>query len=105
MPIIIPTVAELDRMDPRQRAAVAKRISSEKARVADSVIALMGTGHASSLLSEDIAAARRRAVMEMNAATGQQIAASASLMLAEIGPDPDAARHVAELDSSIGRKR
>jgi len=82
MPIIIPTTDEIQRMDARQRAALARRIRMDKARAKQSIDLLT---HGSIL--------------------GSAIATMARDIHARTPPDPDAQRHVLELLQAIGPQR
>jgi hypothetical protein len=78
MPIIIPTADEIERMDSRQRAALAKRYKNDWARAAKSV-----------------------QILTYGSIVGLQIANEAREIEKAIGPDPDAAAHVAALLEAI----
>lgn len=74
MPIIIPTAEEVERMDARQKAALKKRMGLTKREVQRTVEVL---GY------------------------GDVVRAQADLWFDLYGPDPDAARHRAELLESL----
>ena len=78
MPIIIPTPDEIARMDSRQRAALAKRVRSDRARAAKSVD-----------------------LLTYGSLVGLQIATEARELERTMPADPDAAEHVAALLRAI----
>lgn len=82
MPIIIPTTDEIQRMDARQRAALARRIGRDKSRAKASI-----------------------ELLTYGTVLGNAISGMARDIHARTPPDPDAQRHVVELLHAIGPQR
>ena len=95
MPIIIPTAAEIDRMDARQRAALVRRLPSTREDVADAL----------HRLDRDITAVipRRREYMSSRDFDAQAEIAEARRILAGMPRDPDARKHVRALVQALRR--
>ena len=94
MPIVIPTAAEIERMNNRQRIALAKRLPATRSELADALAAL-------TLVGLDPFPTRRAVTIATARAAGSAEAERARLLLAAMPPDPDAAQHVADLLKAI----
>ena len=94
MPILIPTAGEIQRMDHRQRAALAKRLPDTRRELAESLaaLALEGLDPFPSRRDVRIAKARMRGSLDED---------QARQLLATMTPDPDAAQHVTDLLQAI----
>lgn len=94
MPILIPTAGEIQRMDHRQRAALAKRLPATRKEITDSLatLALDGLDPFPSRRDVRIAKARMRGSLDAH---------QARQLLTNMPPDPDAAQHVADLLEAI----
>jgi hypothetical protein len=94
MPILIPTAGEIQRMDHRQRAALAKRLPATRKELADALasLALRGLDPFPSRRDVRIAKARMRGSLDAD---------QARRLLATMTPDPDAAQHVTDLLEAI----
>ena len=103
MPIVIPTVAEIERMDTRQREAIARRIDADRERAADSLALLLGRPRVTVrfVSRADIKAARTRSSQRRAKDDAATIVADARFLLDRMPPDPDAARHVALVMEAI----
>ena len=86
MPILIPTAAEIQRMDHRQRAALAKRIPATRKELADSLARLALDGL-------DPFPSRREVRIAKQRAAGSAEADQARALLATMPPDPDVEWH------------
>ena len=86
MPILIPTAAEIQRMDHRQRATLAKRLPATRKELAGTLarLALDGLDPFPSRREVGIAKARE---------AGSAEADQARAILAEMPPDPDVEWH------------
>jgi hypothetical protein len=90
MPIVIPTAGEIQRMDHRKRAALAKRIPSTRRELAESLALL-------ALEGLDPFPSRREVRIAKQRATGSREADQARHLLAAMPRDPDARQHVIDL--------
>ena len=86
MPIVIPTAGEIQRMDHRQRAALAKRLPSTRRELADTLASLALDGL-------DPFPSRREVRIAKQRAAGSDEADQAREILATMPPDPDAEWH------------
>jgi hypothetical protein len=86
MPILIPTAGEIERMDHRTRAALARRLPATRRDLADSLASLALDGLDPFPSRREVRIARARAV-------GSNEADQARALLAEMPPDPDAEWH------------
>lgn len=107
MPIIIPTIDEIERMDIRQREQLIKRIDNDRARAADSIAFLTSKPRirVSFVSNADIRAAIRRSAKKHERDDAEMIIADARFMLSMMPVDPQANRHRQELIEATGRKR
>ena len=94
MPILIPTAGEIQRMDHRQRAALAKRLPATRRD-------LSGTLAALALDMLDPFPSRREVRIAKARATGSAEADQARAILATMPIDPDYAQHVNDLLEAI----
>lgn len=94
MPILIPTAGEIQRMDHRQRAALAKRLPSTRRDLADSLAAL-------ALEGLDPFPSRREVRMAKARAAGSSEADQARAILATMPPDPDVEWHRTLLQTAL----
>ena len=94
MPIMLPTAAEIECMDHRQRIALAKRLPATRRELADALAALTLNGL-------DPFPTRRAVTVATARAAGSAEADRARLLLAAMPPDPDAAQHVVDLLKAI----
>jgi hypothetical protein len=86
MPIVIPTVDEIERMDHRTRAALARRLPATRRNLADSLASLALDGL-------DPFPSRREVRIAKARALGSNEADQARALLAAMPPDPDAEWH------------
>jgi hypothetical protein len=86
MPIVIPTAGEIQRMDHRQRAALAKRLPATRKELADTLARLALDGL-------DPFPSRREVRIAKQRATGSAEADQARALLATMPPDPDVEWH------------
>lgn len=107
MPIIIPTIDEIERMDARQREQCIKRIDADRARAADSIAFLTHKPRirVSFVSNADIKAARSRSAQKREQDEGEAIRADARFLLRQMPADSDALLHRKEAIEAIGRKR
>ena len=107
MPIIIPTIDEIERMDIRQREQLIKRINNDRARAADSIAYLTRKPRirVSFVSNADIRAAMARSAQNREQDEAEMIIADARFMLGRMPVDPQASRHRQELIEATGRKR
>ena len=94
MPILIPTAGEIQRMDHRQRAALAKRLPATRRDLTDTLARLALDGL-------DPFPSRREVRIAKQRATGSAEADQAREILATMPPDPDVADHVVALCEAI----
>lgn len=94
MPILIPTAGEIQRMDHRQRAAIAKRLPSTRRDLSDTLAALALDGL-------DPFPSRREVRIAKQRAAGSAEADQARAILAAMPIDPDAAWHRILLQTAI----
>ena len=94
MPIMLPTAAEIERMNNRQRIALAKRLPSTRRELADALATL-------TLVGLDPFPTRRAVTIATARAAGSAEADEARRLLAAMPPDPDAAQHVVDLHKAI----
>jgi hypothetical protein len=94
MPILIPTAGEIQRMDHRQRAALAKRLPATRRDLADSLAPSTSTDY-------DPFPSRREVRIAKQRAAGSAEADQARAILATMPPDPDVAEHVAALREAL----
>jgi hypothetical protein len=94
MPIIIPTAGEIQRMDHRQRAALAKRLPVTRRDLADSIARLALDGL-------DPFPSRRQVRIAKQRATGLAEADQARAILATMPPDPDVEWHRILLQTAL----
>lgn len=107
MPIVIPTIDEIERMDVRQREQLIKRIDGDRVRAADSIAFLTGKPRirVSFVSNADIRAAMARSARKRQEDDAEQIIADARYLLSRMKSDPDASRHRKEAIEATGRKR
>jgi hypothetical protein len=86
MPILIPTAGEIQRMDYRHRAVLAKRLPAIRRDLADTLARLALDGL-------DPFPSRREVRIAKQRAAGSAEADQAGAMLATMPPDPDAEWH------------
>jgi hypothetical protein len=86
MPIVIPTAGEIQRMDHRHRAALAKRLPSTRKDLADTLARLALDGL-------DPFPSRREVRIAKQRAAGSAEADQARVILATMPPDPDVEWH------------
>ena len=94
MPILRPTAGEIERMNQRQRIAIAKRLPATRRELADALAAL-------TLVGLDPFLTRRAVTIATARAAGSAEADRARQLLAAMPPDPDAAQHVVDLLKAI----
>ena len=94
MPIMLPTAAEIERMDHRQRIALAKRLPATRRELADALATLTLNGL-------DPFPTRRAVTIATARAAGSAEADEARRLLAAMPEDPDAAQHVVDLLKAI----
>jgi hypothetical protein len=94
MPILIPTAGEIQRMDHRQRAALAKRLPATRRELSDSLAALALDGL-------DPFPSRREVRIAKQRATGSAEADQARAILATMPPDPDVEWHRTLLQTAL----
>ena len=94
MPIMLPTAAEIERMDHRQRIALAKRLPSTRRELADALATL-------TLVGLDPFPTRRAVTIATARAAGSAEAERARHLLAAMPADPDAAQHTVDLLKAI----
>ena len=90
MPIVIATAGEIQRMDHRQRAALAKRLPATRRDLSDTLARLALDGL-------DPFPSRREVRIAKQRAAGSNEADQARALLAAMPIDPDYAQHVADL--------
>ena len=95
MPIVIPTVDEIERMDARQREAIVRRIEFDRERAADSLALLLDRPRVTVrfVSRADIKAARTRSSQRRAKDDAATIVADARYLLDRMPVDPDAAWH------------
>lgn len=98
MPIIIPTAAEIERMDQRQRIALAKRLPATRRELTHGLAALTLTGL-------DPFPPRSAVLIATTRAAGSAEEDRARQLLAEMPEDPDAAQHTTDLHKAIASAR
>lgn len=103
MPIVIPTVDEAERMDPRQQEAVLKRLGKDRERAADTIAFLTGKPRAYSpfVTRAEIRAAMRRSAERRARDEAAAIVADARFLLYRMPEDPDAPQHVQDLIEAV----
>lgn len=103
MPIVIPTVDEIERMDVRQRECVAKRIENDRVRAADSIAALLDRPRVRVrfVSNADIRAARVRSAQRREKDDAAAIMADARFLLKGMPVDQEAARHRRDILNSL----
>ena len=94
MPILIPTAGEIQRMNPRERAAHAKRIPEIRTLLTDSLTQLALDGL-------DPFPSRREGRMAKARAIGSAEADQARAILATMPPDPDVEWHRTLLQTAL----
>ena len=94
MPILIPTAGEIERMDHRQRIALAKRLPSTRRELADALAALTLNGL-------DPFPTTRAVTIATARAAGSAEADEARRLLAAMPEDPDVQTHIIELLQAI----
>ena len=94
MPILIPTAGEIQRMDHRQRAALAKRLPATRRELSDSLAALALDGL-------DPFPSRREVRIAKQRAAGSAEADQARAILATMPPDPDVEWHRTLLQTAL----
>ena len=94
MPIVIPTAGEIQRMDHRQRAALAKRLPVTRRDLAESIARLALDGL-------DPFPSRRQVRMAKQRTTGLAEADQARAILATMPPDPDVEWHRTLLQTAL----
>jgi hypothetical protein len=107
MPIIIPTIDEIERMDVRQREQCIKRIEGDRVRAADSIAYLTHKPRirVAFVSNADVSAAIARSARMRQEDEAQTIIADARYLLSRMPIDLDAPRHRKELIAATGRKR
>jgi hypothetical protein len=107
MPIIIPTIDEIERMDVRQREQCIKRIEGDRVRAADSIAYLTHKPRirVSFVSNADISAAIARSAARRSDDDAETVIADAKHLLSRMPRDPDASRHRKEAIEAVGRKR
>jgi hypothetical protein len=107
MPIIIPTIDEIERMDVRQREQCMKRINGDRARAADSIAFLTNKPRirVSFVSNADISAAIARSAARRSEDDSETVIADAKHLLSRMPRDPHASRHRKEAIEAVGRKR
>ena len=94
MPIVIPTAGEIERLNQRQRIALAKRLPSTRRELADALATL-------TLVGLDPFPTRRAVTIATARAAGSAEAERARQLLATMPEDPDAAQHTVDLLKAI----
>ena len=94
MPILIPTAGEIQRMNPRERAAHAKRIPEIRTLLTDSLTQLALDGLDPFPTSREVQMAKARAI-------GSAEADQARALLATMPPDPDVEWHRTLLQTAL----
>jgi hypothetical protein len=94
MPIVIPTACEIERMDHRTRAALAKRLPATRRDLADALASLALDGL-------DPFPSRREVRIAKARAAGSAEADQARALLAAMPPDPDVAWHQILLQTAL----
>ena len=94
MPIVIPTAGEIERLNQRQRIALAKRLPATRSELADALAAL-------TLVGLDPFPTRRAVTIATARAAGSAEAERARHLLAAMPADPDAAQHTVDLLKAI----
>ena len=94
MPILIPTAGEIQRMDHRQRAALAKRLPATRKDLSDTLAALALDGL-------DPFPSRREVRIAKQRAAGSAEADQARAILATMPPDPDVEWHRTLLQTAL----
>jgi hypothetical protein len=94
MPILIPTAGEIQRMDHRQRAALAKRLPATRRHLTDTLARLALDGL-------DPFPSRREVRIAKQRAAGSAEADQARALLAAMPIDPDAEWHRILLQTAI----
>jgi len=107
MPIIIPTIDEIERMDVRQREQCIKRIEGDRVRAADSIAYLTHKPRirVSFVSNADITAAIARSAARRSEDDAETVISDAKHLLSRMPRDPDASRHRKEAIEAVGRKR
>lgn len=103
MPIVIPTVDEVERMDARQREAIVKRLDADRERAADTIALLTGRPRQYARLASraEVRAAMRRSAERRSRDEATAIVADARFLLARMPDDPDAAIHVERMLEAV----
>ena len=94
MPILIPTAGEIQRMDHRQRAALAKRLPAIRKDLSDTLARL-------NLHGFDPFPSRREVRIAKARAAGSAEADQARAILATMAPDPDVEWHRTLLQTAL----
>jgi len=94
MPILIPTAGEIQRMDHRQRAALAKRLPATRRELADALASLALDGF-------DPFPSRREVRIAKQRAAGSNEADQARALLAAMPIDPDYEWHRTLLQTAL----
>ena len=94
MPIMLPTAAEIERMNHRQRVALAKRLPATRRELADALATL-------TLYGLDPFPTRRAVTIATARAAGSAEADRARQLLVEMPPDPDAEWHRTLLQTAL----
>ena len=94
MPILIPTAGEIQRMDHRQRAALAKRLPATRRDLSDTLATLALDGL-------DPFPSRREVRIAKQRATGLAEADQARIILATMPPDPHVEWHRTLLQTAL----
>ena len=94
MPILIPTAGEIQRMNPRERAAHAKRIPEIRTLLTDSLTELALDGLDPFPTSREVRMAKARAI-------GSAEADQARALLATMPRDPDVEWHRTLLETAL----
>jgi hypothetical protein len=94
MPIVIPTAGEIQRMDHRQRAALAKRLPATRRDLSDTLARLALDGL-------DPFPSRREVRIAKQRAAGSSEADQARALLAAMPMDPDAEWHRILLQTAL----
>ena len=107
MPIIIPTIDEIERMDVRQREQCIKRIEGDRVRAADSIAFLTHKPRirVAFVSNADITAAIARSSARRSEDDAETVVSDAKHLLSRMPRDPDASRHRKEAIEAVGRKR
>ena len=94
MPIMLPTAAEIERMNHRQRITLAKRLPATRRELADALATL-------TLHGLDPFPTRRAVTIATARAAGSAEADEARALLAAMPPDPESAQHLNDLSKAI----